>query len=230
MKDETSRHPAAVLAVLAVLTALLTAAMLAARVSSYGSLVLPLTVAASTGFLLMALAGRCWSTWYGRFIALGLAGCWVGDVVGPANFMAGVAAFLAAHLGFIIAFLCHGPRRNNLVRGLLVLLPSALLAAWLLPHVSAGDQPLVVAYLVVISVMVALAAGASGSPGGRWALAAAIIFYVSDIFVARWRYVAPGPLNMFLCYPLYYTACVLFAASIFASNPPPSPANRGSGP
>jgi len=43
---------------------------------------------------------------------------------------------------------------------------------------------------------------------------AAVLFYISDVFLANWRYVSTARWNMFVCYPLYYTACVLLAVSI----------------
>jgi len=36
-----------------------------------------------------------------------------------------------------------------------------------------------------------------------------------DIFVARWKYVSPGSINGLFCYPLYYSACLCFAWTVF---------------
>jgi hypothetical protein len=43
------------------------------------------------------------------------------------------------------------------------------------------------------------------------------MFYVSDIFVARDRFVAPSPWNQRLGLPLYYTAQLALAFSVFAT-------------
>jgi hypothetical protein len=45
-----------------------------------------------------------------------------------------------------------------------------------------------------------------------WLAIAASLFYLSDIAVAYWRFM-PGDNSRcaFLCYPLYYPACLLLA-------------------
>ena len=44
----------------------------------------------------------------------------------------------------------------------------------------------------------------------------AVLFYVSDIFVARDRFVTPSPLNQRIGLPLYYAAQIALAFSIFS--------------
>jgi hypothetical protein len=68
----------------------------------------------------------------------------------------------------------------------------------------------VLAYLTVISLMVAAAAGTRGG-AWRYAVLAAALFYVSDIVVADGRFVHSSIRHDLLCYPLYYGACVLLA-------------------
>lgn len=196
------------------LSAAAAAAMLAARQFGYSTWIMPLTVMASTGFVITALAGGGMRSGYGCLITLGLAGCWIGDVFGPSHFMGGLVAFLSAHLAFIAAFWWKGVSARMLTRGLLIMMVSLSLAAWVLPHVPPRDQILVSAYLFVISVMVWSAAGASAAPGGSIALVGALTFYVSDIFVARWKYVDQGSINALFCYPLYYAACLILAFSV----------------
>jgi hypothetical protein len=60
--------------------------------------------------------------------------------------------------------------------------------------------------------MVVMAVGVSA--GNPFVLAGAILFFVSDIFVARWKFVDTSGINALFCYPMYYTACVLLALSI----------------
>jgi uncharacterized membrane protein YhhN len=71
----------------------------------------------------------------------------------------------------------------------------------------------VVAYLVVISAMVALAAG-SAALGRPRLLVGAVAFFVSDLSVARDRFVVPGFANRLWGLPLYYGAQLVFAASV----------------
>jgi uncharacterized membrane protein YhhN len=72
----------------------------------------------------------------------------------------------------------------------------------------------VVAYIVVISVMVVFAFGAFGD-GSTWLIpAGAVLFFASDLFVARNQFVAPDRVNRMWGLPLYYLAQVLFALSV----------------
>ena len=69
----------------------------------------------------------------------------------------------------------------------------------------------VVAYIVVITSMVALALGLSTG----WLIpTAAIAFFVSDLAVAVERFVKSSPLNRLWGLPLYYGAQIMFAMSV----------------
>jgi uncharacterized membrane protein YhhN len=65
----------------------------------------------------------------------------------------------------------------------------------------------VIAYCLAISAMLWLALG-TAQPEVRLG---ALLFYGSDLFVARDRFVAPGAVNRLLGLPLYYAAQVLLA-------------------
>jgi uncharacterized membrane protein YhhN len=168
----------------------------------------------STAFVLIAVVGGAFRTWYGRLLFLALVFFWNGDLLGPADFHAGVWAFLLGHVVLLGAFTVRGlSLRRALVTAAALAPVSVVTCLWLCPHVPPGDLPLVLAYIVVISAMLILAGGSIDSPSRRLVVIAAVIFYVSDIFVARWRFVSNSSHNAFFCYPLYYTACVLFAYS-----------------
>ena len=67
----------------------------------------------------------------------------------------------------------------------------------------------VMAYIVVITVMLIAAGGVFGdlqltSAGRFLVLNGAFSFYISDIFVARQRFVQPSFLNRLIGLPLYY--------------------------
>jgi len=142
---------------------------------------------------------------------LGLIACWLGDYLGPIHFQAGAVSFLIAHLLFIGAWALTGPNWRKVAGTLCVVMIATMgIGIWLMPSVPRGDVPLVVAYMSVISLMVAVAGGLRG-PLRNLTLLGAVLFYVSDIAVARGQYVAPGVLNSWVCYPLYYTACLLLA-------------------
>ena len=170
-------------------------------------------VTASTGFLALGLLAKPWRTASDRWMLGGLMFCWLGDFFGPSNFALGAGLFLLAHVLFVIAFIMSGLNRRNTLWATLLTLPSLGILAWLLPQVEESMRVLVIAYTLVITVMVITAAGTR-----RLVFFGAVIFYVSDIFVARWRFVDHDPVNALICYPLYYTACLILAYSLLHTN------------
>lgn len=175
--------------------------------------------AASACFIGVAFASGALDTRYGRWVLLALALGWIGDVALAVDrsiwFVIGLGAFLLSHLAYLGAFQAHGLRA--IAAGVtLVLLSIATVAIgrWLLPHVTRGLRVPVIAYLAVITVMVAGATGAT-SDGAPWpVLPAAVLFCISDLAVARNQFVTPGFGNRAIGLPMYYTAQVLFAVSV----------------
>lgn len=177
---------------------------------------------ASAGFVWLAVARGAADSAPGRAILVGLCLCWLGDVLliprNRAAFLAGLVSFLLGHLGFVVAFLRSGVSGRWM---LAAAVPLVILAAgvlrWLWPHLSAPMRGPVVAYVAVITAMVAAAAGLAGTgpPGGPRLLApvGATLFFLSDLCVARNRFVAPGFANRLIGLPLYYTGVVLIALS-----------------
>lgn len=174
--------------------------------------------AASLGYILTAISAGAPDTGYGRWVLAALCLSWIGDVAlvsrGHAWFMTGLVAFAVAHLAYIVAFSVLGMRAVATIVAALVLAALALaVGRRLLPHVQRRMVVPVVAYLVVITAMVAAAAGAA-SEGAPWpVLPAALAFYLSDLGVARHQFVTPGFENRAVGLPLYYGAQVLFALS-----------------
>lgn len=101
------------------------------------------------------------------------------------------------------------------IAAVVLLVPGYFLSQWILPGVKdPGMKAPVIAYTCVISIMVALAAGCLAQRGGRWVLAGAVLFYLSDIFVARAAFVSPGFINSLVGLPLYFGGQLLLAISI----------------
>lgn len=176
---------------------------------------------ASTAFVAMGILGGRLHTPYARRIVLALIACWMGDVLGIWNFFHGLAAFLAAHLILVSAFWAQGLVWRKFFRFLgPVLITTLAVLFWLFPHVPPAEYAPVALYILVIALMLLFAFAAAQAPGGAIALMAAIIFFISDIFVARWKYVEPSAVNALFCYPLYYTACMLFALSAWQRGRP----------
>ena len=178
---------------------------------------------ASTAFIAAAITLGALESRFGQAILAGLALSWFGDVFllsrSKGLFQAGLVSFLLAHVAYCVAFVLHGLDLWWSLATAVVLIPGAvLLARWIVPNVSAEMRAPVVAYMTVISVMVALAGGTLGAGGTPIILVGAATFYVSDIFVARDRFISPGVSNTVLGLPLYYAAQVFFAFGIALTN------------
>jgi uncharacterized membrane protein YhhN len=176
---------------------------------------------ASTCFVLLAVALGAMQSRYGQLVLGALVLGWVGDALLLSNraaaFMAGLAAFLLSH-GLYAAAFGSGPLSTvALVVALLAALAiGALVLRWLLPHTPAAFKGPVLAYVVVILAMCVTAAGhAAGT--GRWiVLLGALLFAVSDLAVARERFVRSSPTNQLWGWPTYFGAQLLLAWSVVA--------------
>ncbi|GIW72118.1 MAG: hypothetical protein KatS3mg102_1660 [Planctomycetota bacterium] len=173
---------------------------------------------ASSGVLGAALAAGAPASSYGRLVLVALVLCWLGDAAllgrSRRSFALGLAAFSFAHLVYAAAFAVRGLAPGWAAAGAAAAGAAALpLARWLLPHLPPPLRAAVLAYLGAISLMGALALGSHGAvPELRLPVAAAL-FWISDLAVARERFVAPGIANRLWGLPLYYAAQLLFAAS-----------------
>lgn len=175
---------------------------------------------ASTGFVALALVLGAAATPYGRLVLAALVASWLGDVLliargARTGFVLGLLAFLTGHLLYVGAFaslgLAAGPA---LVAAALVAVAAAGALRWLWPHVEGGLRVAVGAYVLVISAMVVAACGA-GAATGRLALpVGALLFYVSDLAVARHRFVVASPANKFWGLPTYYAGQLFLAATV----------------
>jgi uncharacterized membrane protein YhhN len=160
---------------------------------------------------------------YGNFILIGLIFCLAGDVClalpGDKIFRAGLVAFLVGHIFYVIGFTYLVPVSKWFIPGAaLFWVFSLLVFVWLRPHLKAMLVPVVV-YILVITVM---ASGAwavfdkSASPfwGRTFVFVGALLFYVSDVFVARNQFVKREFLNRLIGLPLYYAGQFLLAFSV----------------
>jgi uncharacterized membrane protein YhhN len=160
---------------------------------------------------------------YATALLIGLCLSWFGDLLlifkSKSLFLAGLCAFLLGHLCYAAAFYGIGTLGLGTAAGLIVLLlPAVIVFRWLQPHLGKMRGP-VIGYILVISVMVGGAlsvfAGADLPTGFRWSvLSGAIVFYLSDIFVARDTFIRSEYSNRLIGLPLYYLGQFLFAFSI----------------
>jgi len=166
---------------------------------------------ASAGFLIIAVCAHPYGS-FATTIVVGLALGAIGDValLWKRGFVLGLGAFLLGHAAYAVAVAQVVPVAQWLSPLAIVPIAAALGAlAWLWPHLGAMRAP-VIAYVIAIAIMV-IAAIALGRP--RF-LAGAILFFASDLGVARDKFVAPGFSNRAWGLPAYYAGQLLIASSI----------------
>jgi uncharacterized membrane protein YhhN len=174
---------------------------------------------ASTGFIGVALAGGAFDTDYGKILLAALGLSWLGDFFlmfrRSALFLYGLVSFLLAHIAYSAAFVVRGQNAVWTSAALFILMiPAVMIAQWLRPHLDENMKRPVWAYIAVITVMLSLAFGVQGTGRYPLILVGAVAFYLSDISVARDRFVRRTFTNRLWGLPLYYGAQLLLAASI----------------
>ncbi|MBI2425838.1 MAG: lysoplasmalogenase [Candidatus Hydrogenedentes bacterium] len=175
---------------------------------------------ASFGFIALAIRAGAKQSPYGKWVLAGLFFSWWGDLFliysAQSIFLMGLVSFLLGHVCYAIAFSVHGIRPAYSLAAAVALLPVVYVVfQWLNPHL--GDMRIpVYAYMTVITAMVILSAGAWGKNGTWLMLAAAVLFWVSDIMVAKSRFVSPAWWNGLIGLPLYYGGQVVFGWSVYA--------------
>ncbi len=156
-----------------------------------------------------------------RFFVVALVLSMVGDALlipkgSKKIFLAGLLAFLLAHVAFIPAFVLRGVDVRGVIGCAVVVAgPIVLVLRWLRPKVKGSMWVAVCAYVFVISAMVCTAAGCvlrgfDENDGVTPVLmVGALTFWLSDIIVARERFVSPGYVNRVFGIPLYFFAQLL---------------------
>jgi uncharacterized membrane protein YhhN len=178
---------------------------------------------AATGFVATALAAGAMSTRYGTLVFAGLVLSWLGDVLlipreQPAVFRAGILSFLGGHVAFTIAFLARGIAFAwAAVAAVVVAAILVPVFRWLSPHLPGELRGAAYAYMGVISVMVVAALATFGAYGNAAIVVGAIAFYLSDLSVARDRFVAHEFINRLWGLPLYFGAQLVLAYSTIAA-------------
>jgi len=177
---------------------------------------------ASTAFVAVAIQAGALHSRYGQLILLGLVASWFGDrfLVGQTRsfFLAGLGAFLLAHIAYIGAFVVNGiSGRWIAVAALPVAAIGLAVSVWLTPHIPPELVVPVRAYTAVISLMVIAAIGTRGRGATMLILAGALLFFLSDLSVAALRLVQTGLPTYVWGLPLYYSGQLCLAASVSPS-------------
>jgi len=181
----------------------------------------PLEVGAKVvaSVLLLLLAAARWPAGdpFATRMLIGLALCALGDLLllGGRTFDAGLLAFLAGHLAYLAAFHAALPLPGWPLWPLLPLAALGLTAgAWLWPRLGRRRLP-VAAYVAAISAMTWGAVATTTAGVVPWSAApGAVLFLLSDLAVARHRFVQAAFVNRLLGLPAYYLGQLLLVLAI----------------
>lgn len=176
---------------------------------------------ASLAFVVLAftLTGQ-WNSFHVWMIA-GFVFSMLGDLFllpekNQTAFISGMAAFGLAHTSFAIAFILAGTINTwfyiSLVTTLFLVIPSYL---WLKPNLKDIYRYLVPVYIFLIAVMILFSGYAAGRVSGSYLFfGGALLFGISDLFVARNQFVKKGLINKIVGLPLYYIAQLMLALGL----------------
>jgi uncharacterized membrane protein YhhN len=184
---------------------------------------LPVKTILSSLFILAALVQAHPTPGYYYLLLLGLIFCLGGDVFlalpQEKMFLLGLVSFLVGHVFYVICFFYVADISQWTWIGCLVgLFFSGLVFYWLRPHLGSMRIP-VIAYIVVITVMVIGAWTVLGDTRLNFAcrllvFIGAVSFYLSDLFVARDRFLKSEFTNRLIGLPIYYCGQFLLAFSV----------------
>ena len=160
---------------------------------------------------------------YFKFLLTGLIFCAGGDLFlalpQKSMFMTGLVSFLIGHVFYIAAFF-NAAQLNvwTWIGTALAVIASGWIYIWLKPHLGKMNLPVII-YILVITVMVSGAFSILGDlrinlTGRILVFAGALLFYISDIFVARHRFFKKEFLNRLIGLPLYFAGQFILAFSI----------------
>jgi uncharacterized membrane protein YhhN len=184
---------------------------------------LPAKTVLSCLFILTALLQVHANPGYYYLLLIGLIFCLGGDVFlampQEKAFLLGLVSFLLGHVFYVVCFFYLADIGQWTWVGCLVgLLVSGVVFIWLRPHLGSMLMP-VIAYIVVITVMVVGAWTVLGDSGLNYSgrllvFIGAVSFYLSDLFVARDRFMKTEFSNRLIGLPMYYLGQFLLAFSV----------------
>jgi uncharacterized membrane protein YhhN len=179
-------------------------------------------VVASTAYVALAIRSGALKSPYGRLVLAGLVFSWCGDMaltgLSRQAFLAGLSAFLLAHIAYIAAFVRHGYDRTwAIVAAIPLTLVAIAVWTWLEPNTPTALSVPVRAYIAVISLMLIFAIGTRGRGGSPLIVAGALMFFLSDLSVAALRLVQTDYATYAVGLPLYFAAQACFALSVSQS-------------
>ncbi|MBW2599304.1 MAG: lysoplasmalogenase [Deltaproteobacteria bacterium] len=177
----------------------------------------------SSLFVIAALVQSHLISGYYNFLLAGLIFCLLGDIFlalpQKGMFLAGLVVFLTGHVLYAFGFLRVTEIGQWAGMGSLVIIAVGALVYFRLRTYLGRMKIPVIFYMIVISVMLAGAWAVFGDQnlvgsGRIMIFAGAFLFYLSDLFVARNRFVKKEFSNRLAGLPLYYAGQFLLAFSV----------------
>lgn len=178
--------------------------------------------ATSLFFILAAVMQPHPDVTYFFLLIAGLVFCLFGDfflaLPKALMFKLGLVSFLVGHIFYIFAFFSIArPDPYTIPAAAIIIFVSTLVYRWLRPHLGDMKVPVIV-YVIVISVMLVLACSVFLTysitiEGRTLILTGALLFYLSDLFVARDRFIKDQMVNRYIGLPLYYAGQFILAYS-----------------
>ncbi len=178
---------------------------------------------AASAYIAAAVSLGAAGTEYGRVLLAGMAFCWLGDLLLVSNnrkglFLAGLVSFLLGHIAYIGAFAVRGISLPVLAGAAVVMAVFGWrVLLWLNPSLDQRMRLPVWLYLIAISAMMAMAVATYAAHGSLVLMLGGLLFVLSDLAVARDRFVAPGFVNRAWGLPTYFAAQLMLAASVAAT-------------
>lgn len=175
---------------------------------------------AAATFIVASLASGALSSTWGTIMFVGFILAAGGDVLlipkgAKLSFLGGLCSFLLGHVAYAVAFAVRG--LDWVWAGLTLAICIAVgipILRWLWPHVETKMRIPVAAYILVITSMVALAAGTHGARPNIALVIGAVGFYLSDISVAKDRFVGASFANRAWGLPLYFFSQLILATAV----------------
>lgn len=171
---------------------------------------------------MVGLGALAWdgSSTYGRGVLAALVAFWVSDMLlipqgRKAWFLGGMAAAFAGHALYIRTFLAQPGVLAPAAVALVILIPGiAAVWRWLEPHLQGRMRRLVPVYAVTFASMASLAVGTTWVTGELLVGVGAVVFMISDLAVARHRFVKAEWTNKLWGLPMYYAGQAMLALSV----------------
>jgi uncharacterized membrane protein YhhN len=172
---------------------------------------------ASASFVILGVSRWTAGDPVDSWLVIGLLLCASGDMllISERTFDLGLICFLTGHVAYVVAFAFAEPPAGWPVPAAVPIAAVGLLAVWWMwPHLGRRRLP-VAAYTTAIAAMAWGAVSTSYLGALPWTVAiGALLFLLSDLGVARQRFIRPEFLNRALGLPAYYAAQFLIALSI----------------